>query len=120
MSREKNARARLLGNYASDDQGTWTIFGEDHNADLSGPHSEPKLGPPVTGTYKNVVEYALTLDGFFTWGFGGRISKKACQSKLLNVDALTNPKVVILQAEKSKLQARLKEIEQELFSLTGQ
>lgn len=119
MSKE-NARVRLLGNYAADEQGTWTIFGEDHNADGAGPHSEPKLGPPVSGTYKNVVEYALNLPGFFTWGYGGRVSKKACQSKLLNVDALTNPKAIVLENEKRKLQARLEEVEKELFSLTGQ
>lgn len=118
MSKE-NARARLLENYSANEHGTWKIFGEDQNAELTGPHHEPKL-ETVTGTYGNVVEYALTLDGFFSWGRGGRIEKKACQTKLLNVDALTNPKVVILQAEKTKLQIRLKEIEQELFSLTGQ
>lgn len=119
MSKE-NARARLLENYNAEDQGTWDIFGENYGEDpSSGPHYEPKMDT-VTGTYKNVVEYALTLNGFFRWGRGGRISKKLCQTKLLNVDTLSNPKVVILQDEKLKLQTRLEQIEQELFSLTEQ
>lgn len=115
MSKE-NARARLLENYADDEYGTWKIFGEDQNAELSGPHHEPKL-KTVTGTYGNVVEYALTLDGFFSWGAGGRIEKKACQTKLLNVDSLTNPKVIILQDERYKLQTRIEEINDEIRSL---
>lgn len=116
MSKE-NARARLLENYSGADHGTWTIYGEDHNVDLAGPHSEPKLDV-VTGTYKNVVEYALTLNGFFTWGRGGRIQKKLCQTKLTNVDLLVNPKVLVLQAEKAKLKARLEAIDDEIQSIT--
>ena len=114
---KENARVRLFENYSLDEQGTWKIFGEDHNADMSGSHHEPKLDT-VTGTYKNVVEYALTLDGFFSWGRGGRIEKKACQTKLLNVDALVNPKVLVLEAERKKLQARIWEIENEISTLT--
>jgi len=117
MSKE-NARARLLENYGAEEHGTWTIYGEDHNTDLTGPHSEPKL-EVVTGTYKNVVEYALTLGDFFTWGRGGRIQKKTCQSKLLNVDALVNPKVLVLESERKKLQARIWEIENEISNLTN-
>lgn len=116
--RKENARARLLENYGAEEHGTWTIYGEDHNTDLTGPHDEPKL-EVVTGTYKNVVEYALTLGDFFTWGRGGRIQKKTCQSKLLNVDTLVNPKVLVLQSEKTKLRARLEAIDEEIQSLTN-
>jgi len=114
---KKAARARLLNNYPSDDHGTWKIFGEEHNPDLSGPHNEPKL-KTVTGTYKNVVEYALSLNGFFSWGAGGRIERKCCTTKLTNVDLLVNPKVLVLQAERAKLEARIAEIQDELTSLT--
>jgi hypothetical protein len=116
MSKNKNARVRLLGNYSSEEQGTWTIFGEDHNADGGGPHSEPKL-EVVNGTYKNVVEYALNLKGFFSWGRGGRISKKACQTKLTNVDLLVDPKILVLEKERSQLRLRLREVEDELSLL---
>lgn len=115
MSKE-NARKRLLENYTPDEYGTWKIFGEDQSAEW-GPHHEPKL-KTVNGTYGNVVEYALTLEGFFSWGRGGRIEKKACQTKLLNVDSLTNPKLVVLETERKKLQARIWEIENEISSLT--
>lgn len=117
MSKIKTARERLLSNYPADDHGVWRIFGEEHNPELSGPHNEQKL-QEVTGTYKNVVEYAIHLEGFFTWGYGGRIEKKTCHTKLCNVDLLTSPKVLVLQAEKAKLQHRLKEIEEEINSLT--
>lgn len=116
MSKE-NARARLLENYSPNEYGTWKIFGEDQNAELAGPHHEPKL-ETVNGTYKNVVDYALTLNGFFSWGRGGRIEKKASLTKLTNVDLLVNPKVLVLRDEKLKLQARLEEIEKEIFDLT--
>lgn len=113
----KNARRRLLGNYPADDHGVWRIFGEEHNPNVSGPHNEPKL-EEVTGTYKNVIEYALNLEGFFSWGYGGRIEKKKCTTKLCNVDLLTDPKVLVLQAEKAKLQLRIEEIDEEIHSLT--
>lgn len=77
---KENARARLLENYSPDEHGTWKIFGEDHNAELAGPHSEPKL-KTVTGTYKNVVEYALTLDGFFSWGSGWKNRKEGLSNQ---------------------------------------
>jgi hypothetical protein len=116
MSKE-NARVRLLENYNAEEQGTWNIFGEDQNAELTGPHHEPKL-VVVSGTYKNVVEYALTLNDFFSWGRGGRIQKKTCQSKLTNVDLLVKPKVLVLEAERKKLQSRIWEIENEISTLT--
>lgn len=116
MNRNSNARNRLLENYDAAEHGTWSIYGEDQSAELTGSHHEPKL-EVVTGTYKNVVEYALTLDGFFSWGRGGRIQKKICQSKLTNVDLLVDPKVLVLQAEKDKLQLRLEVIDEEIQSL---
>lgn len=114
---KQNARERLLGNYSPNEHGTWKIFGEDQNAELWGPHHEPKL-ETVTGTYKNVVEYALNLSGFFSWGRGGRIEKKKCQTKLTNVDSLVDPKVSVLEAERKKLQSRIWEIENEISDLT--
>lgn len=115
MSKE-NARKRLLENYTPGEYGTWKIFGEDQNAEWGRQH-EPKL-KTVNGTYGNVVEYALTLEGFFSWGHGGRIEKKPCQSKLFNVDSLTNPKLVVLESERYKLQTRIEEIDEEIRSLT--
>ena len=61
--------------YAPDEFGTWRVYGEDPNCDLGGPHHEPDLGT-FTGLYKDVVNKAVDLPGFFTWGGGGKIVKE--------------------------------------------
>jgi len=57
----------------SDQITVWNIHGEDPNPDMGGPHSNPLLAT-VKGTYEEAVDYALTLDGFFQWGYGGHLS----------------------------------------------
>lgn len=107
-----NVRNRLLKDHPANEFGTWRILGEDPNCDLGGAHHEPEL-ETVTGTYQNVVDYAITLRGFFQWGGGGRIVKMPNFHK--NVDNIVNnPKIKALEVEREKLQARLKEIEKEL------
>ena len=116
MSDHSHVRTRLLKEYSPNTTGTWEIRGEDPNCDLGGHHHEPKL-ETVTGTYKNVVEYALTLPNFFSWGGGGRIIKVDPPSNMVNVDTLRNPRVLELEEERRQHQARLKEIETELSIL---
>jgi hypothetical protein len=112
MSNNNHVRKRLLEVYSPDETGTWRILGEDPNCDWGGSHHEPEL-ETVTGTYRNVVEYALTLKNFYTWGGGGRIVKQP--SRHLDVDTMPrNPKVAKLEAERTTLQQRLAEIEKEL------
>lgn len=108
-------RKRLFEQYNPEETGTWRILGEDPNCDWGGSHHEPEL-ETVTGTYKNVVEYALTLRNFFTWGGGGRILK--LPSDVKDVDKLPrNPQVAKLEAERSTLRERLAQIEDELKKL---
>lgn len=64
----------LTKKYPLSSFGVWRITGEDPNCDLGGHHHEPDLGT-VTGVLEEVVEYAVSLGGFFTWGGGGRIIK---------------------------------------------
>jgi len=116
MADYEHIRARLLKDYPAETVGTWEIRGEDPNCDLGGHHHEPRL-ETVTGTYKNVVEYALTLPNFFTWGGGGRIVRRDPPTNLVNVDKLVNPKVLKLEEERRNIQARLKEIEAEIAQL---
>jgi hypothetical protein len=116
MADHSHVRARLLKEYSPNTQGTWEIRGEDPNCDLGGHHHEPKL-EVVTGTYKNVVEYALTLPNFFQWGSGGRIIRMDPPADIINVDNMRNPRVVELEDERRDLHARLKEIESELQTL---
>jgi hypothetical protein len=67
-------RADLLANFSPDEDGTWRILGEDPNCDFGGPHHQPHLAT-VQGKYAEVVEYALGLPLFFTWGGGGSIER---------------------------------------------
>lgn len=64
----------LTKKYSLTEFAVWRITGEDPNCDLGGHHYEPNLGT-VTGVLEDVVEYAVSLDGFFAWGGGGRITK---------------------------------------------
>lgn len=100
----------LLIKYPSNTYGIWEILGEDPNCDFGGHHSQPKL-KIVEGTYCNVVNYALTLKGFVSWGSGGNINLISPQ---INVDDFKNSKVLALQDEKDLLSKRIKEIENEV------
>jgi len=106
-------KKRLFEKYSPDEKGTWRILGEDPNCDFGGSHHEPEL-ETVTGTYANVVEYALTLKSFFTWGHGGRIIKVATT---VDVDKLSTKRVKELRAEKARLEKRLQEVVAELDNI---
>lgn len=108
-------RKRLFEEHSPEETGTWRILGEDPNCDFGGAHHEPHL-ETVTGTYKNVVEYAMTLRGWETWGHGGRIIKEGA---VKNIDKLPkpNPKIAKLEEERERLRARLADIDVELKKL---
>lgn len=110
------AKKRLLEKYPATQVGVWSIHGEDPNCDLGGSHHEPHL-ETVTGTYSNVVEYALKLPGFFQWGSGGCIRLIPPHGNLTNVDVPNIEKIKKLEAEKLKLLSRIDEINTELKSL---
>lgn len=107
----ENVRRRLLEAHHANEQGTWRIRGEDPNCDLGGHHHQPELDI-VTGTYINVVEYALGLSGFFSWGGGGDIEKITSTKNIDNV--INNPRIKKLEAERKQVEARLKAIDSEL------
>ena len=109
-----HVRERLLKKYGATATGTWRILGEDSNCDLGGAHYQPEL-ETVTGTYSKVVEYALSLSRFFTWGGGGDIIK--LPSVIKNVDFFVSPRVAKLESEREEIRARLAEIEKELKGL---
>lgn len=112
----RSSRIRLLQGRNPNEQGVWKIYGEDPNCDLGGPHHEPLL-ETVSGTYRNVVEYALTLPRFYSWGGGGRIERHNPPTNIRNVDQMMNPRVLKLEEERRKIQDRLKEIEREISTL---
>lgn len=72
---ERNERVKtsLLAEHSADAYGIWQIKGEDGNVDFAGPHHMPTLGF-FEGTYADIVEYAVNLKSFWSWGAGGSIS----------------------------------------------
>lgn len=111
MSDHSYVRDRLLKAHGPDETGAWHIYGEDPNCDLGGPHHEPYLGV-VEGKYSEVVEHALKMPHFFTWGGGGRIDK-AMIEKITYAEP-PKPTKKQLRAEKKRLQKRIQEIDAEL------
>jgi len=76
MTQENESRVRnkLRAEYPDSEEGVWEVKGEDPNCDMGGAHIMPLLGF-FSGRHDEVVEYALTLPGFFQWGGGGSVKK---------------------------------------------
>lgn len=64
----------LREKHSLDEEGTWRIRGEDPNCDFGGAHYQPELGT-VEGKLRKVIEHAVQLSDFYTWGGGGDIIK---------------------------------------------
>ena len=64
----------LLKKFQLTSVGNWEIFGEDPNCDLGGGHYMPKLAI-VYGVLSDVIDYAIELPKFWTWGGGGEIKQ---------------------------------------------
>jgi hypothetical protein len=110
---KKRTRERLLKEkYQPNEFGLWEIRGEDPNCDLGGSHHEPLL-TRVEGTYSDAVEAALSLDGFWTWGFGGRIKKVEFEK----LSDRSKARMVALQEKKAKLEEELAEVNNELAKI---
>jgi hypothetical protein len=65
---------RLLEKHSLNEVGTWRIRGEDPNCGFGGHHYQPELGT-VEGKLRDVIQHAVKMDGFYTWGGGGDIVK---------------------------------------------
>lgn len=65
---------RLLEKHSLEEEGLWTIYGEDPNCDLGGPHVQPNLGT-MEGALVDVIHAAVNLPSFWQWGGGGSIEK---------------------------------------------
>jgi len=62
----------LTSKHSLFEKGIWEIRGEDSNADLAGPHSNPFLGY-YEGELEKVIRVAVEIPGFWSWGGGGYI-----------------------------------------------
>jgi hypothetical protein len=99
----------LLQKHSLTETGLWRIRGEDPNCDFGGHHYQPDLGV-VEGTLKDIIDYAVGLKNFWTWGGGGDISLV----EVKKIDPQANKRIAELRKESEDLQARLKEINTEL------
>jgi hypothetical protein len=94
--RINQTRHELREKYPNED-GIWKIEGECNNPDYNGSHITPVLGY-FHGHYYDVIEYALTLDRFFTWGSGGTI--EPIEIVYINSDKVQKVKVAIEELKK--------------------
>lgn len=106
----EGARTRLIGLHDTDEGGLWAIHGEDPNCDMGGPHIEPHL-ETVEGKYGDVLDYALSLEGFFNWGHGGSIRKIEVRKR---IDANSVGERAKLLKKRAALQAEIDAIDSEL------
>jgi hypothetical protein len=108
MSKDDIA-AKLAEKYPLNTFGLWEIRGEDLNCDLGGHHHMPLL-TRVEGTYKEAIQLALSLTGFFSWGAGGSIEKV----EFAKLEAGTVARLHGLQEKQKALRLELAEVEAEL------
>ncbi len=102
----------LLQKHKLSETGLWQIRGEDPNCDFGGHHCQPDLGT-VEGTLQDVIEYAVGLKNFWTWGCGGNIELISVKK----IDPVANRRISELRQEAKDLEDRLKEINAELKDL---
>ena len=105
--RDTYSYKELVKKHSLDEVGVWEIRGEDPNCDFGGSHHSPYLAT-VSGRLVDVIESAVELPSFWTWGAGGNIRLVEIQS----LDMVNNK--ARLAKEKEELQKRIEEIEKEL------
>jgi hypothetical protein len=105
----------LIKKYSLDEEGLWQIKGEDPNCDMGGSHHQPDLGI-VEGKLSDVIEYAVTIQGFWTWGSGGNIKKI---DNIKKVDSQSARRRKELEVQKFALQKQLDAIDVELNNFGG-
>jgi len=89
--------------------GLWHVQGEDTNPDFGGSHHQPTLGY-FEGVLRDVMEYAFTLKGFWSWGGGGNFT----QIEIVKVDENTAERMQEMLEEKKQLEERLAEINRKI------
>jgi hypothetical protein len=105
----------LLKKHSLDEEGIWQIYGEDPNCDMGGAHHEPLL-VTVEGKLDDVIQHAVELPRFWSWGSGGRIRKL---DNIIKVDKDTSYRRKLLSDKKKALLEQLKEIDDELNDFGG-
>lgn len=65
---------KLTKKHALNEFGIWQIYGETSTPDFVGSPHMPFL-MTVQGSLDAVIDYAVSIDKFFTYGSGGKITK---------------------------------------------
>lgn len=102
-----NAGRTLMGDHFLTEKGVWQIYGEDPNCDYNGSHVQPLLDT-VSGSLDDVIEYAISLPRFYTWGGGGNIKPIVIKDVGVALEARQMQARITSKIE--ELQAQLKEI----------
>lgn len=110
--RSTSSGQRMLKEHSLTDTGVWQVLGEDSNADFSGPHHQPTLGY-FEGTLADVIDHALSLPRYWSWGGGGDIRL----IKITPVDKNTVEVAKQLRARRAELEAEQARIAEELKAL---
>lgn len=105
----------LTGYAAMRFYGLWEVRGEDANPDMGGHHHEPLLGY-FEGRLIDVINYAVLLDRFYTWGSGGSIKQYVHPDiKKITTDSVNE--LAEIRDRKAALEQQIKEQKVELARL---
>lgn len=105
-------KANLFDGRSKTEFGIWVVKGEDPNCDMQGIHIKPILGY-FEGCLQNVIDMAVILPRFFSWGAGGSVEAITIQS-CTSVTVKERVKLIQRQAE---LEQEKTNIDQELKRL---
>lgn len=103
----------LIKQHSLEEYGVWKIRGEDDNPDLHGQHYMPELGL-FEGKLEDIINYAITLKRFWTWGAGGDIIKVAPPIK---IDAHSSERRIEAEKKIKELEDALTKAKEELKSI---
>ena len=123
MSQEQTRRERFLTSHSGKellklnslkDSGFWKVLGADNNPDLHGAHYQPDLGT-FEGILEDIVEYAVTLPGFWDWS-SGDICKVP---RPMKITAHSNFQRLKLVTELAELQSKMNAIQLKLTEINN-
>lgn len=95
----------LLQKHSLNEYGFWKIRAADTNCDFGGAHFQADLGT-VEGKLTDIIDYAVTLPGFWSWGSGDISSV----GKPIKITPDANTVRSNLIQERDTLNKRIKEI----------
>lgn len=106
---------RLLEKNSLTDYGLWRVRGEDPNCDFGGHHHEPELGI-FEGKLHDVIEYAVRLPRWYTWGYGGSIEPYG-KKEIMKITSKSIDDLEAMRKERDAVKKQMRALENKLQSL---